>query len=161
QQQPAEVRLWDVTAAEGGLAFKERAVLKGHRAAVLTVTFSPDGKTLASGGGVYGQFGEVLVWDVARNKQAQTPAHRGWVECLTFSADGKTLVSGGGIKGSDGELRLWDMTRLSVPRLLQGHNSYVGCAAVSPDGSILATGSGDQTIKLWDLATGAELATLT
>src|SRR5262249_21255275 len=157
QQQPADVRLWDVTATEGGPALKERAVLKGHRAAVLTVAFSPDGKRLASGGGTYGQFGEVLVWDVAGAKQIQILAHREWIECLTFSPDGKTLVSGGGIKGSDGELRLWDMARLSVPRLLQGHNSYVGCAAVSPDGKVLVTGSGDNTIKLWDLETGAEL----
>ena len=43
---------------------------------------------------------------------------------------------------------------------LDGHEGWVAAVAFSPDGTILATGSHDQTIKLWDAATGRELATL-
>lgn len=44
---------------------------------------------------------------------------------------------------------------------LTGHTSFVTNLAISPDGQILASGSADQTIKLWSLATGQELRTLT
>lgn len=41
-----------------------------------------------------------------------------------------------------------------------GHGSWVFAVAFSPDGRLLASGSGDQTIKLWDVATGTELRSL-
>jgi WD40 repeat protein len=44
---------------------------------------------------------------------------------------------------------------------LEGHNDYVRSVSISPDGKILASGSGDKTIKLWDLETGQEILTLT
>jgi WD40 repeat protein len=44
---------------------------------------------------------------------------------------------------------------------LQGHSSEVWSVAFSPDGQTLASGSGDQTIRLWDVQTGEALATLT
>ncbi|WP_193943576.1 trypsin-like peptidase domain-containing protein [Sphaerospermopsis aphanizomenoides] len=44
---------------------------------------------------------------------------------------------------------------------LTGHSNLVGSVAFSPDGKTLASGSGDNTIKLWDVATGQSIATLT
>jgi WD40 repeat protein len=44
-------------------------------------------------------------------------------------------------------------------RLLQGHQDAVYGVAYSPDGTMLATAGADTTVKLWDLGTGAELAT--
>ena len=43
---------------------------------------------------------------------------------------------------------------------LRGHGAPVHCVAFSPDGDRLATGSEDNTVKLWDAATGEEIMTL-
>ncbi len=45
-------------------------------------------------------------------------------------------------------------------RTLEGYYSAVNCVAFSPDGKVLASGSDDQTIKLWDVQTGRTLQTL-
>jgi WD40 repeat protein len=45
-------------------------------------------------------------------------------------------------------------------RTLTGHTDWVNSVAFSPDGRLLASGSSDRTIKLWDVATGREVRTL-
>jgi hypothetical protein len=100
---PGRVCLWDL---ETG---KRRAVFTGPRGMVLSVTFSPDARTLVSGGGAYDRFGEVILWDVATGKERLAlHGHREWVECVVFSPDGRTLVTGGGTSGK-GELALWEV----------------------------------------------------
>jgi WD40 repeat protein len=44
--------------------------------------------------------------------------------------------------------------------VLKGHSDVVFCVAFSPDGKILASASGDKTIKLWDVVAGKDIATL-
>ena len=57
----------------------------------------------------------------------------------------------------NGEILLWDLTtgkRLCPP---EGHQRAIGSLAFSPDGKTLATGSWDETLRLWDAASGKEL----
>ncbi|MFM6900082.1 MAG: WD40 repeat domain-containing protein, partial [Microcystis panniformis] len=49
----------------------------------------------------------------------------------------------------------------SLYKTLTGHSDWVKSVAYSPDGRYLASGSGDKTIKIWEVATGKELRTLT
>jgi WD40 repeat protein len=86
---------------------KLRNTLQGHtEIAVWSVAFSPDSKTLASGGGFGGKPGEIQLWDVATGKeQATLQGHTEAVRSVAYSPDGKTLASG----SEDGTIKLWDV----------------------------------------------------
>ena len=116
---------------------------------VLSITFSPDGKTLAA---VYE--GGVLLWDVDTRQRLYEPlqGHTDWVLSAAFSPDGKILASG----GWDGTVILWDTAsgrRINEP--LRGSNSEgIAIVAFNPTGDILASGLTDGTIIFWDIASG-------
>jgi len=152
------LKLWDVATG------RELRTLAGHTGLVGSVAFSPDGRMLASGAGDH----KIQLWDVATGRELRTLIGRTeTVWSVAFSPDGQTLAS-----GSDGQtITLWDVSTPYSPlsirpsgrvlRTLTGHADRVSSIAFSPDGSILASGSGDETIKLWDVSTGRVLRTLT
>lgn len=152
------------------------------------VTYSPDGKWLAAcchGGMFSGKNnqteyvpGETLLCDAATGKILHTFNHQGGVSAAAFSPTGERLAVGGSAQQyGPGEVLIWDVaTRQEVVKL-QGqvpnpykkpeqrlkvaiHGHSVTAVAFGPDGKHLATASSDQTVKLWEVATGMELRTL-
>ncbi len=141
------VRLFDVASGQ------ERATLK-HEGTVDSVSISPDGKLLASGGGLTAK-----VWDIATGHVCTIiRAESGLgVDYVSFSPDGRTLAVGIGSldsRSQNSEVRLWDMSRGRVRAVLRGEMGEVHSLAFAPDGKVLVTGSGEAVV-LWDLAMGS------
>jgi WD40 repeat protein len=127
---------------------------------VTTVAFSPDGKTLASGG-----WDEtVRLWDVETGKERRSfLAHQdGLVAAVRFSPDGKYLASRG---GNDGVVRLWDAATGAEVRKYEGlakanpwRFNRDAALAFSPDAKTLAVGD-RKVIHFYDTEGGKETAT--
>jgi WD40 repeat protein len=136
----------------------------------LTLTFSPDGQLLATGD----VDRAIILWQVADGKKLLTlTGHASWVWSVAFSSDGKLLASG----SDDKTIKLWDLQTGECLKTLSGHNSQIWTVAFSPTplnpplvrgevkggiegGYLLASGSEDHTVKLWDVRAGECLQTL-
>ena len=132
---------------------REHNRLEKHDDPVWSVSFSPDGKTLASGS----IDKTIKLWDVETGKQITTLlGHDDFVLSVSFSPDGKTLTSG----SVDKTIKLWDVETQKQITTLSKHDDSVLSVSFSADGKTLASGSTDKTIKLWDVETQQEITTL-
>jgi WD40 repeat protein len=114
-------------------------ILKGHADGTLAVAYSPDGRTLATGGADR----RVRLWDPASGAERAELKHPSGVHAVAFSPAGRTLVSGGGSM----ELRVWDTGTGRLLARLPGHSAVVKCVAFGPDGRWFVSGSGDRTLS--------------
>ena len=134
------------------------------------MAFSPDGKTLASGGGEL----NIKLWDVATGtEKAAYTGLNAKIWSLAFSPNGKVLAAGDDAPpgSQEGRIKLWEVATGKEMATLKGHTNLVISVAFSPDGALLASGSGRRVvppgykqaipgeIKLWDLATNTVMAT--
>jgi type IV secretory pathway TraG/TraD family ATPase VirD4 len=122
---------------------------------VLSLAFSPDGRTIAAGGN--GNDGKsVRLWDVARGQLTRTLTEPQGSYSVAFSPDGHTIASG----SLGNSIEIWDVASGKLLRSLTGHSGTVRSVAFSPDGRILASGSEDKTVILWDAASGQKTRVL-
>jgi WD40 repeat protein len=134
------------------------ASFQGHEKMVMSATFSPDSRRLAS----CSLDLTVRLWQIGRLRFSPPSAgglmrvtecqvlrgHTDEVFAAAFHPDGTRLATG----GRDRAIWLWDLKRGEDVARLTGHTAYIWSLAFSPDGKTLASGSGDSTVRLWDTA---------
>ncbi len=156
-----EILLWNTNTG------KHLRTLARHQW-IKNVTFSPDGLTLASGG-----WQAIRLWDTSTGELLHTLiGHTHWVDSISFSPDGRTLASA----SRDHSICLWDPVSGQRKQKLTWHTEASRLApneldpainiAFSPDSKTLASGSsdpdsGEGTIRLWEVASGRNIHTLT
>jgi WD40 repeat protein len=125
-----------------------RATLSGHTSYVFTVSWSPDGKRLATGS----QDGTVRVWHAETAKVLLTLPGDSSIETVAWNPDGRRLATG----SYDGTARVWD-TEIGKKLLTISGGASV---AWSPDWRYLATVGWDNTAKVWNAETGKQLLSI-
>jgi WD40 repeat protein len=170
------LRLWDVATGN------ELLRLDGHEEAPRSVALAPDGRLALSCGGLVAQREgkytpvdcAVRAWDLEADRQREPPLgkYEGPVWSVAFASDGRrALACTGWYEYKDNEyitkdrksvpkdcfIRVYDVATGQELRKLEGHKELVTCAAFTPDGSRIVSGSRDNTLRLWDVVTGREL----
>ena len=127
--------------------------LTGHTHYVSSVSWSPDGKRIASGS----RDKTIKVWDAQSGTCIRTlTGHTAWVYSVSWSPDGKYIASG----AHDNTIRVWDASTGICIHTLDGFTDWVCSIVWSPDSKYIASGSFDSTIKVWDAITGTSIHTL-
>jgi WD40 repeat protein len=128
-----------------------KAVKAAHLSLVESLAWSPDGKYLVSGG-----FQEIVVWDANDGKLLQKiPGFAHSVVALAFSLDGKLLGVAGGEPTVEGEMKIFEVgSWKKITDIKNGHSDTVYGITFSPDNKMIATGSADKFVKVWEIPSG-------
>jgi WD40 repeat protein len=140
------LRLFDVATG------KELRRFPDHAGAIASVVWSPDGLRAVSCGN---EEGAARIWDVTAGKELLRIALPPNIRRAIFAPNGQQVLT----VGKD-HIVMWDAnTGQEVHRFL-GASSLTYAAAFTPDGRHLVTGSGDETVRLWSVATGQVLGSV-
>jgi len=131
---------------------KERHALRGAGGRPRSLAFSPDGKLVLAG------FDDNVIhlWDVDRGAEVRKfEGHTDQVFALAFSPDGRRFASGASV--TDPAARVWDVATGKALARLEGNAEAVYAVAFSPDGKSVLTGGEDDSVRLFDAATGRQV----
>jgi WD40 repeat protein len=136
------------------LILKPVTTLNGHGDYIRSISYFPDGQRMISGS----KDKTTRQWDLKMGKEIE--GARDVCECevwaVAVSQDGRWVVTGGGQHDS-GELKVCEV-ETGIVKTLEGHSRKIYCIDISADSTLLASGSEDETTRIWNLETGKLVA---
>ena len=125
--------------------------------AIVAVAYSPDGNLMAVSG-----YREVLLHKADGSELvARLVGVSDRIQSIVFSPDGKLMAAVGGTPARFGEIQIWDLETRQLRRSLTVSSDTLFGASFSPDGTKLAFGCADNTIRIVDVQSGKELQKMT
>jgi WD40 repeat protein len=106
-----------------------------------SVSFSPDGQTIASGS----KDGIIKLWSRCGREMRKFQGYFTSITSVSFSPDGQVIVS----FSKDKTVRLWSRNSREM-QVLHGHDECILSASFSPDGQTLTSVSVDGVVKFWN-----------
>jgi WD40 repeat protein len=153
-QLDGKIRLWD---ANKWHQLRVMDIDEGIISAVKSITFSPDGKFIISGGKT------IKLWDTDTGKIIRVMQGNGgmlsMIESVAFSPDGKILVTGR--SSINDQVVLWDSSTGNLMMSFNEHLGAVTCLKFTSDNTVFISGSIDSSIKIWDINNRVVRKTLT
>jgi WD40 repeat protein/ABC-type dipeptide/oligopeptide/nickel transport system ATPase subunit len=158
-------KIWaypDSTNGNGDRLPSLQQTLTTHTKRVWSVRFSPDDRFLATGSGD----GTVQLWETNTwTVVDRFPVYPNWMFSMDISPDGRLLATGNIQK----EIKIWDLRSCQIDppadlservalTTLRGHTALASSLKFSPDGNLLASGSSDRSVRLWDTRSWHELS---
>ncbi len=151
------IYIWDLDSGNEIQVLRGQRTSTSNTAAIISgLRYLRDGRRIFSNASQW-----PTIWDTERgqtplsmpNRRTNQPAG---ASSVVFTRDGNKIVTDTGEK----TLVVWNADTGEELRILNEHKDNTCCLAISPDGSLLASGSYDETIKIWDTATWQSLLTL-
>jgi len=127
---------------------KTKHSFEGHESSILYLSFSPDGRTLAS----VGSADNIRLWDLETAEPKKIVEHSVFNRDITFSPDGSLFAS-----TIAAYIRVWDVNTGKQRQLLKGHTASILNISFSSDLRTVASASMDGTVRIWDVNTGRQL----
>ncbi|KIK32439.1 hypothetical protein CY34DRAFT_101506 [Suillus luteus UH-Slu-Lm8-n1] len=129
--------------------------LNGHGDRIESISYFPDGQRMISG-----SFDKTArQWDVEVGKEIEEARSdcEGNVYAVAVSRNGRWVATGGGDGGYGGELKVCEV-ETGIVKTFKGHSNRVTCIDISADNAMLASGSWDETARIWNMDTGKLVA---
>lgn len=137
EQRDHHLKLFEITTGRELAASTEE-----HEILVTDVSFSPDGKWIAS----CSRNKTIKIWDAANLRLAKTiQGHEEALQSIDWSSDGRWIVCG----DMGGGVKVWNAASGELHAPLPEHSQAIRCVRFSPDGKRIATAGHDGVVRLW------------
>ncbi|KAG1728241.1 hypothetical protein EDD22DRAFT_961087 [Suillus occidentalis] len=130
---------------------KPSIALKGHGGRIWSMSYFPDGQRMISGS----EDKTTRQWDLEAGKEIEEVRDvcEKEVHAVAVSRNGRWIATG----SDSGELKACEV-ETGIVKTFEGHSLRITCIDISADNTWLASGSGDKTVRIWNLDTGKLVA---